>query len=347
MSSGLAAATRWWDRGYQTRFPLRFLLYVLISIRLSAFLTSAWPIFTKTTAKMVIWLCNTLGLPATVGSPPKAFGISLASASSVTVVFGNGAFSYQIIGECTAVVLFGIFAAALLAYPASWRHRAIGLILGAPALVILNLVRLVLLAWLGVHYPQIFDQVHVIWWQVFNVLVVALGWFAWSRWVSSQVEPEGPSHGGLRREVLSSLTVFAAVVAGFSLVGVLANGASVYGKVLRGIMWIISGVSGRGEFFDHATGPNAIWSYSILAATSALFLATLNLSVRRRLKGMLVVGVPVVVFYHTIGFLIEMRMGMVWRMTPGNIDRFLQIAIPVSAWYAWHRRTRNQLLVTD
>jgi len=54
-----------------------------------------------------------------------------------------------------------IFLASVLAYPATWKEKLLGLAVGQPVLVVLNVVRVVSLFIIGVYAPTIFRAAHV------------------------------------------------------------------------------------------------------------------------------------------------------------------------------------------
>ena len=72
-----------------------------------------------------------------------------------------------------------IFLAALISYPASWRSKLIGLILGIPALYLLNVVRIIFLAVVGAHYSTLFDFMHLYFWQATLILMITTVWVVW------------------------------------------------------------------------------------------------------------------------------------------------------------------------
>jgi exosortase/archaeosortase family protein len=63
-----------------------------------------------------------------------------------------------------------LFACAVLAFPAPWRRRIAGLLLGFAAIQLLNLVRVVSLFWIGAHKPALFSSSHTVLWQSAVVL---------------------------------------------------------------------------------------------------------------------------------------------------------------------------------
>ncbi len=90
----------------------------------------------------------------------------------------NG-FSVEIIEECTGIFEMLIFLAALISYPASWRSKLIGFLLGIPALYAFNVIRIVFLAFVGAHYHKLFDFMHLYFWQATLILMITTVWVLW------------------------------------------------------------------------------------------------------------------------------------------------------------------------
>ena len=88
-------------------------------------------------------------------------------------------FSVEIIEECTGLFEMLIFLAALLSYPASWKAKGIGLILGLPALYLFNIVRIVFLTVVGVYQRTLFDFMHLYFWQGTLILMITSVWVLW------------------------------------------------------------------------------------------------------------------------------------------------------------------------
>ena len=91
------------------------------------------------------------------------------------------AFTFIVVPSCGAIEVMVIFLAAVLAFPASWRHRARGVALGLPLMYLVNIVRLACLACLGALDPggAWFNFVHEYVWQAAYVIFVVLAWMAW------------------------------------------------------------------------------------------------------------------------------------------------------------------------
>lgn len=88
-------------------------------------------------------------------------------------------FSVEIIEECTGIFEMLIFLAALISYPASWRSKLIGFLLGIPTLYAFNVIRIAVLAIVGAHYYKLFDFMHLYFWQATLILMITTVWVLW------------------------------------------------------------------------------------------------------------------------------------------------------------------------
>ncbi|MEW6218763.1 MAG: exosortase H, partial [Thermodesulfobacteriota bacterium] len=91
-------------------------------------------------------------------------------------------FAVRIITECSAAFVAVLFAAFVAAFPAPWKKRLAGLMLGIPFLFLLNQVRLLLVFLTGVHHPELFDHAHLYFGQVAMFLAVLLAALLWLRY---------------------------------------------------------------------------------------------------------------------------------------------------------------------
>ena len=113
-------------------------------------------------------------------------------ATAVLGCFGREVYAVgsQVLGEGTSLrvglgcdgsqpcLLFGV---GILAFPAPWKWRAIGLVGGVSLLLLLNLVRIISLVWVDSAYPDFFDELHLFVWPVLFTLAVAALWMQWMR----------------------------------------------------------------------------------------------------------------------------------------------------------------------
>ena len=89
-------------------------------------------------------------------------------------------FAVNIRNGCNGVEAMLIFLAAVLAFPAPWRSRLLGLGLGIAALQVVNLVRVVVLFLTGVYWPRLFAASHTVIWQTVVILCGVLLWIFWA-----------------------------------------------------------------------------------------------------------------------------------------------------------------------
>ncbi len=85
---------------------------------------------------------------------------------------------------CNAVEACIMLAAAVFAYPAALGPRMAGLLVGAVAVQLVNLVRIVSLFYLVQWSVPAFEFAHLYLWQALIMLDVLVVWLLWLRWVT-------------------------------------------------------------------------------------------------------------------------------------------------------------------
>jgi exosortase H (IPTLxxWG-CTERM-specific) len=137
---------------------------------------------------------------------PWTEALARATAGIVTLFDGNVAsqgrvlyakssgFSISIESGCNGVEAALILIAAMVAFRAPIRSKAIGIVAGVVAVQLLNLVRLVSLFYLGQWSPAAFEWAHLYVWQALIMLDVLIVWLVWLRTLPPpEPEPEaGP-----------------------------------------------------------------------------------------------------------------------------------------------------------
>lgn len=116
----------------------------------------------------------------TAASAAGALNALGASVVNTGTIVGSSSFAYNIVTECTAIGPIILFAGAVLAYPATWRSRAIGISMGVVLLTALNLVRLVSLFYIGAYFPNYLPMAHYLVWQAAIILFAILLWLWWA-----------------------------------------------------------------------------------------------------------------------------------------------------------------------
>jgi exosortase/archaeosortase family protein len=95
-----------------------------------------------------------------------------------------GAVSLTVAKNCDAMDVNILLVAAIVAFPAAWRRRAVGIGLGILALAAINILRIVSLYYVGVRFPDRFERVHAELWPFVMVAVALTTFVLWSRWAS-------------------------------------------------------------------------------------------------------------------------------------------------------------------
>lgn len=111
------------------------------------------------------------------------FGADTIASSQVIT---SPRFTVSIARGCDALEAMALFTAAMLTFPARWKHKLIGLGGGLAALFVLNVVRIVSLYLTGLWFPKAFEFMHVEVWQVIFILVAIGLWIFWIRWTGKE-----------------------------------------------------------------------------------------------------------------------------------------------------------------
>ena len=125
--------------------------------------------FTSAIAKVSVWIVGLFDPHAI------AYGKILKSTSSD--------FAISIERGCNGVEAIIILVSAMLAFPAPWKHRLIGIGLGFVAIQALNLVRIISLFYLGQWNQVWFEWFHLYLWQALIVLDALVAFLVWLRYL--------------------------------------------------------------------------------------------------------------------------------------------------------------------
>jgi len=104
-----------------------------------------------------------------------------------TVVVGttvqSNLFGITVVTACTGLFITGLFLVAVMAFPTRWRSKAIGVGIGIGGIFVVNIVRLVSLYFIGIHWPGFLDAAHQLVWQSLLIVVAVALWLLWAgRW---------------------------------------------------------------------------------------------------------------------------------------------------------------------
>lgn len=128
------------------------------------------------------------GLITLFDSHVAAFGKILQSTT-------NG-FAISIEAGCNGIEAAIVLIAAMLAFPAPWKHRVIGILAGLSAVQVLNIVRVISLFYIGQWNMKVFEWAHLYLWQALIMLDVLIVWLVWIRMLPpppSSAPPPAPS----------------------------------------------------------------------------------------------------------------------------------------------------------
>ena len=122
------------------------------------------------------------------------FDGNVVAAGKVMRSNANG-FAVSIEAGCNGVEATLVLFAAMLAFPAPWKHKVVGLIIGILAVQLLNILRVISLFYLGQWNYDVFEWAHLYVWQALIMLDVLVVWLIWVRrvpYLSPAGEPPGP-----------------------------------------------------------------------------------------------------------------------------------------------------------
>jgi exosortase H (IPTLxxWG-CTERM-specific) len=147
-------------------------LVKFFAVLIAAYLVIAWnPVNDRVIVPFTEGIARTSGaLLKAMGEDVKVAGTSISS-SRFGVNINNG---------CNGVEAMLILLASIVAFPASMKARAAGLLLGAVVVQVLNAIRIITLYLLGAYHPRLFDLFHTAVWQIV-IILAAIGFFlVWS-----------------------------------------------------------------------------------------------------------------------------------------------------------------------
>jgi archaeosortase B (VPXXXP-CTERM-specific) len=148
--------------------------FCLVFLGLLVVLTTTFPFLSDKFNPQLTWLMVVTA--DLTGLFLKLFGLTVRVSGRV-VSLPN--FSVEVVGECTGLYEMLIFLAALIAYPAGWKKKLMGAVLGIPFLYVINIVRMIFITVVGNWSPQTFDFLHLYFWQVAMILIIVSVWVLW------------------------------------------------------------------------------------------------------------------------------------------------------------------------
>ena len=150
---------------------------VLFLVKFFAILVAAYLLIAWSPVNDHVIVPFTEGVAQVSGALLRGIGQPVQTTGTV---IRSDRFGVNINNGCNGVEAMLILLASIVAFPASLRARATGLLLGAIAVQVLNAVRIVTLYLLGAYQPRLFDMFHTAIWQIAIILSAIAFFLMWS-----------------------------------------------------------------------------------------------------------------------------------------------------------------------
>jgi exosortase H (IPTLxxWG-CTERM-specific) len=122
----------------------------------------------------------TAALTSTAAFLLQTFDGSVIAAGKVLANAKSG-FSVSVEAGCNGIEAVIVLLAAMLAFPAPWRYKLLGIVAGALTIQVMNLVRVISLFYIGQWSLSAFEWMHLYVWQALIMLDVLVVWLVWIR----------------------------------------------------------------------------------------------------------------------------------------------------------------------
>ncbi len=119
-----------------------------------------------------------------------------AVASGIYLYDVPSGFAMSIEAGCNGVEASIILLAAMLAFPATWRARLVGILIGLLSIHAVNILRIVSLFYIGQWNMTAFDWAHLYIWQALIMLDVFVVFLLWLRYVLKRGKATAAVFGG-------------------------------------------------------------------------------------------------------------------------------------------------------
>jgi len=154
------------DQNRQLAFPdLRSFVWVCTRYALLVFLAIAVILLPPVQQYGVAPLLD--GFAAVASGALNLLGVAAHSTGARIV---GPQISVELVKECTGIEASILLLGAIVVFPASWRARGIGVLLGLGVMMAINFVRVVSLYWVGTFSSKALDVGHLYVWPVAVIL---------------------------------------------------------------------------------------------------------------------------------------------------------------------------------
>jgi exosortase H (IPTLxxWG-CTERM-specific) len=94
-------------------------------------------------------------------------------------------FAVTIYNGCNGLITSLIFISGVLAFPAKWSAKIIGVVGGLVIIQAINMVRIISLFYIGIYLPKLFNSSHVFIWQSLVILAGVTLWIVWAHYFAA------------------------------------------------------------------------------------------------------------------------------------------------------------------
>ena len=166
----------WWQNEMGSRGPILKFWLGFAGVMALFYIFAVQPFYVENIQQPVsaFFASVTSGLLHLFGQNTQANGMDITSPE----------YSLSIKKGCDAIAPVMLVVAGVLLFPAEWKKKLIGIGIGLFALFGLNLVRIISLYFIGIHAPDLFEFMHIEFWQVVFIGLAILYFFYWLNWAS-------------------------------------------------------------------------------------------------------------------------------------------------------------------
>jgi exosortase H (IPTLxxWG-CTERM-specific) len=156
----------------------RFLILFLTILGVSFTVIALRPVNDAIVVPYTAWIARVSGAVL------RLFG---ESATVSGCVVSSPRFAVTIFNGCNGLITSLIFISGVLAFPARWPAKLIGVAGGLLAIQVINLVRIVSLFYIGIFFPALFNDAHTSIWQSVVILAGVGLWIGWAHFLAGPV----------------------------------------------------------------------------------------------------------------------------------------------------------------
>lgn len=98
----------------------------------------------------------------------------------------------SIVAGCNGIEACIILISGIIAFPARWKERLTGIVVGILGVQALNVLRVICLFYLGQWSKTAFDWAHLYIWPILIILDALVIFLLWIRWVNGRQRPQTP-----------------------------------------------------------------------------------------------------------------------------------------------------------